>query len=173
MRLDTRPVASSDSRLAHKTARRALYDEARARTRVGGHGRGRGGLHSANLSISRDSNGENGSGSGSIPSSADADDAFDVLLWNEGGEVTECTLANVALRDAPEAGKKSRWRTPPLSSGLLPGTLRAELLRRGELYEGVVTVDEVRLADPRSLIAFNSLRGYYHLFVENSLFIKN
>ena len=42
-------------------------------------------------------------------------DADDVLLVNDRGEVTESTIANVAIRLA------GRWVTPPLDSGLLPG----------------------------------------------------
>jgi len=40
----------------------------------------------------------------------------------------------------------------------LPGTMRAELLERGEIAERIVTVDEVRAAEEIWLI--NSVRGW-------------
>lgn len=71
----------------------------------------------------------------------------DVLLWNERGEITESTVANVVIR------QRHRWITPPVSCGLLAGTFRAELLERGEIEEATVrledlaTVEEVRLVN--------------------------
>ncbi|MCB8952552.1 MAG: aminodeoxychorismate synthase component I [Ardenticatenales bacterium] len=54
-------------------------------------------------------------------------DCDDVLLWNERGELTETTTANIVLElDGVLA-------TPPVTCGLLPGTLRASLLRRDPL----------------------------------------
>ena len=54
-------------------------------------------------------------------------DYDDVLLWNERGELTETTTANIVLElDGVLA-------TPPVTCGLLPGTLRASLLRRDPL----------------------------------------
>jgi para-aminobenzoate synthetase / 4-amino-4-deoxychorismate lyase len=74
-----------------------------------------------------------------------------VLLYNERGEVTEFTRANVAI----EAGGK--LVTPPVSCGLLGGTLRAELLARGELVEQAFTVEQL-LRSPR-VVFINSVRG--------------
>ena len=74
-----------------------------------------------------------------------------VLLFNERGEVTEFTRANVAVE------VEGKLVTPPLSSGLLAGTLRAEMLARGELVERVLTVKEL-LASPR-VVLLNSVRG--------------
>ena len=84
-------------------------------------------------------------------------------MFNEAGELTECSIANVALQDAD-----GRWRTPPADCGLLAGTMRAEHLRAGALYEGVVTVDDLRraLRAGRRLVAFNAVRGVYRLRVE-------
>lgn len=56
----------------------------------------------------------------------------EVILWNDKGEVTECCTANLVII------KDGKLVTPPLSSGLLPGTYRAYLLRKGILTEGVV-----------------------------------
>src|SRR5207249_11075248 len=53
--------------------------------------------------------------------------ADDVLLVNRRGEVTETTIANLAVR------LDGRWWTPPLSSGLLPGIERAVALADGRI----------------------------------------
>jgi len=76
----------------------------------------------------------------------------DVLLWNERGELTETSSANLVLELA------GRRLTPPLESGLLPGTYRAELLARGEIEEAVVLVAEL----PRAARVFlvNSVRRW-------------
>jgi para-aminobenzoate synthetase / 4-amino-4-deoxychorismate lyase len=74
-----------------------------------------------------------------------------VLLYNERGDVTEFTRANVAI----ELGGK--LVTPPVSCGLLAGTLRVELLARGELVEQPFTVEQL-LHSPRVLF-INSVRG--------------
>jgi para-aminobenzoate synthetase/4-amino-4-deoxychorismate lyase len=82
----------------------------------------------------------------------------DVLLFNEKGEVTESTIANLAVEI------EGKLCTPPVQCGLLPGTLRAELLERGELFERAITMEEL----PRSPSVFllNSMRGRYRVQVE-------
>lgn len=79
-------------------------------------------------------------------------DADDVLLWNERGELTETTIANLVLEIDGAAV------TPAQSSGLLPGTLRAELLANRRIQEAIVTVDDLDRADSVWLI--NSVRGW-------------
>jgi para-aminobenzoate synthetase/4-amino-4-deoxychorismate lyase len=78
--------------------------------------------------------------------------AWDVLLWNESGELMEFTIGNVVVE------LDGHRYTPPLSSGLLAGTFRAELLERGEIEERVVRVEEVQRATRVWLI--NSVRGW-------------
>jgi para-aminobenzoate synthetase/4-amino-4-deoxychorismate lyase len=78
--------------------------------------------------------------------------AHDVVLWNEAGEVTETTICNLAVLIAGE------WWTPPVSSGCLPGTYRAELLDQGRLIERVVLLDDLRRAE--SIARLNSVRGW-------------
>jgi len=79
-------------------------------------------------------------------------DCDDVLLWNERGQITESTIANVVVEiDGARC-------TPPVECGLLPGTLRAELLARGEIVERVITIEEA-LTAPR-LWLINSVRGW-------------
>jgi para-aminobenzoate synthetase / 4-amino-4-deoxychorismate lyase len=77
----------------------------------------------------------------------------DVLLFNERGELTESTIANLAVE------LDGKLRTPPVTCGLLPGTLRAELLAQGVLVERQINRQEA-LGSPRVLL-FNSVRGMY------------
>ncbi len=76
----------------------------------------------------------------------------EVLLWNERGELTEATRANLVLKSGGE------YLTPPVDCGLLPGTYRAELLARGRLREEVLNVETLEAADEVLLI--NSVRGW-------------
>jgi para-aminobenzoate synthetase/4-amino-4-deoxychorismate lyase len=48
--------------------------------------------------------------------------------------------------------------TPPISSGLLPGTYRVVLLRGGRLVERTVTVQELKRATRIALVS--SARGW-------------
>ena len=85
---------------------------------------------------------------------------FDVLLWNERGEATEFTIGNlVAEIDGV------RW-TPPIESGLLPGTMRAEALSTGEIRERILTLDDVKRASRLWLI--NSVRGWVPVTLANT-----
>jgi para-aminobenzoate synthetase / 4-amino-4-deoxychorismate lyase len=79
-------------------------------------------------------------------------DCDDVILWNERGEVTETTIANIVVR----VGEK--WVTPAVDCGLLPGTLRRSLLEAGVIEEGVVSCGELG-AIGRCLV-INSLRKW-------------
>nr|WP_300150072.1 bifunctional anthranilate synthase component I family protein/class IV aminotransferase [Propionicimonas sp.] len=76
----------------------------------------------------------------------------DVLCHNSRGELTECTFGNIALLLDGE------WFTPPEDAGLLPGTLRAELLARGRLRERRLTLAD--LARAEKLAFLNALRGW-------------
>lgn len=83
---------------------------------------------------------------------AEVPDVFDVLLWNEEGELTEFTNGNVVIE---LEGK--RW-TPPRECGLLGGTFRAALLRGGEVAERVLTKDD--LARATRVWFVNGVRGW-------------
>jgi para-aminobenzoate synthetase / 4-amino-4-deoxychorismate lyase len=76
----------------------------------------------------------------------------DVILWNERGEVTEATIANIVVEI-----DGVRY-TPPLACGLLGGALRGELLASGAIRERVLTRDDVRGASRLWLI--NSVREW-------------
>lgn len=79
-------------------------------------------------------------------------EAFDVILWNEAGELTECSFGNLALKMAGE------WLTPHREAGLLPGIYREELLRTGRLREARLTKSDLDRAEGFAFI--NSLRGW-------------
>ncbi len=79
-------------------------------------------------------------------------DCDEVILWNERGELTEATTSNEVL----EIDGK-RW-TPPVSAGLLAGTLRARLLAAGEIAERTLTPADLARADRVWFI--NSVRGW-------------
>jgi para-aminobenzoate synthetase/4-amino-4-deoxychorismate lyase len=79
-------------------------------------------------------------------------DCDDVLLWNERGELTESTIANLVVE------MDGNLCTPPVSSGLLPGTFRAGLLEEGRIRERVVRVAE--LGTCRKIYLINSVRKW-------------
>jgi para-aminobenzoate synthetase/4-amino-4-deoxychorismate lyase len=79
-------------------------------------------------------------------------DVDDVLLVNGRGEVTESTIANLAVRI------DGAWATPPIDAGLLPGTYREVLLREGRLRERTIAIGDVRTADELALVS--SVRGW-------------
>jgi para-aminobenzoate synthetase/4-amino-4-deoxychorismate lyase len=77
---------------------------------------------------------------------------FDVLLWNEEGELTEFSRGNIVLElDG------IRW-TPPQDCGLLAGVFRGELLQSGQIRERVLRAADLRAAERVWLI--NSLREW-------------
>jgi len=79
--------------------------------------------------------------------------ANDVLLFNEAGQITESTVANVAVETDGVL-----W-TPPVSCGLLPGTQRAWLLDQGRMRERAIGIQEV-LESP-NIYLMNSLRSIH------------
>jgi para-aminobenzoate synthetase/4-amino-4-deoxychorismate lyase len=76
----------------------------------------------------------------------------DVLLWNERGEATESTIANLVVRLDGELV------TPPLASGLLPGVMRGWLLARGVIRERPLRLAD--LARCRRIYLVNSVRRW-------------
>jgi para-aminobenzoate synthetase / 4-amino-4-deoxychorismate lyase len=76
----------------------------------------------------------------------------DVIFWNDRGEVTESTIANVVV-----LSEGKHW-TPPREAGLLAGTLRNELIAKGELIERTITKGDLESAG--SFFLINSVRGW-------------
>ena len=81
----------------------------------------------------------------------------DVLLWNEQGELTESCLANVVLLI------EGKLLTPPVESGLLPGTFRAWLLKQKQIQEQVLRIDDLKKCSKVFLI--NSVRKWQEAVV--------
>jgi para-aminobenzoate synthetase/4-amino-4-deoxychorismate lyase len=79
-------------------------------------------------------------------------DADDVVLMNTEGELTETTVANLAVR------LNGRWWTPPRSAGLLPGCERAALLEDGTLTERGIRMADLARAD--GLAVLSSVRPW-------------
>ncbi|WP_296652354.1 aminodeoxychorismate synthase component I [Paraburkholderia sp.] len=84
---------------------------------------------------------------------AEAHGAFDMLFFNERGELTEGGRSNVFLK------LDGKWWTPPLSSGVLPGVMRGVLLDDVSVAakERVLTREDV--ANAEALMLTNALRG--------------
>lgn len=79
-------------------------------------------------------------------------DCVDVIFVNEKGEVTEGVNNNIVIR------KDGMLLTPPITCGLLPGILRAQLLETGEITERVLKPADLEQADDIYLI--NSVRKW-------------
>ncbi len=74
----------------------------------------------------------------------------DLLLWNEQGEITESTIANVVVQI------DGKLYTPPVSCGILAGTFRQSLIQQGRVQEMVIPVS--RLKDCEKIFLVNSVR---------------
>ena len=87
---------------------------------------------------------------------AEAQGAFDMLFFNERGELTEGGRSNVFVQI------DGQWLTPPLSCGLLPGVMRGLLLEdpAWQASERVLVREDLRAA--QSVVVCNALRGAVH-----------
>lgn len=81
--------------------------------------------------------------------------ASDVLLRNTRGEVTESTLANLVYE------LDGTFWTPPVESGLLPGTYRDWLVESGRVRERPLRLDELDRVTTFHLA--NSVRGLHRV----------
>ncbi len=84
--------------------------------------------------------------------SAQAAGAFDTLFFNRHGHLTEGGRCNVFVC------VDGRWWTPPVASGLLPGLMRARLLRRRH-FAGERVLSAHDLARAQDLLVCSALRG--------------
>jgi para-aminobenzoate synthetase / 4-amino-4-deoxychorismate lyase len=82
---------------------------------------------------------------------AEAQGAFDMLFFNERGELTEGGRSNVFVR------LDGRWSTPSLDAGLLPGVMRGVLIEELDAEERPLTREDLDRAE--SLMICNALRG--------------
>jgi len=78
--------------------------------------------------------------------------ADDVLLVNERGELTESTIANVAVK------LDGQWSTPPVDAGCLPGIYRHVLLEQGDIVERTIRLRD--LEDCEGVALLNSVRQW-------------
>jgi para-aminobenzoate synthetase/4-amino-4-deoxychorismate lyase len=82
----------------------------------------------------------------------------DVLLWNEGGEVTESTMANlIVMLDGQQL-------TPRREAGLLPGTFRAWLLKTQQVAEASIRLEDLKRCS--QIFLANSVRGMWEVRIE-------
>lgn len=79
----------------------------------------------------------------------------DVIFWNERGEVTESSIANIVVPIDDELC------TPPVECGLLAGVFRNHLLAQGKIKERVITIEEFTNAKEFYLI--NSIRKWIRI----------
>src|SRR5829696_364440 len=79
-------------------------------------------------------------------------DCDDIIFWNERGEITESSIANVVL------SLDDQLFTPPVESGLLAGTFRNQLLAEGKIKERAITISE--LENAKVIYLINSVRRW-------------
>ena len=79
-------------------------------------------------------------------------DCDDIIFWNERGEITESSIANVVL------SLDGQLFTPPVESGLLAGTFRNQLLAEGKIKERAITISE--LENAKVIYLINSVRRW-------------
>jgi para-aminobenzoate synthetase/4-amino-4-deoxychorismate lyase len=84
---------------------------------------------------------------------AESRGAFDTLFFNERGELTEGGRSNVFVK------LDGRWFTPPLSSGALPGVMRAVLLDDAAWSASERLLRRADLARAEAIVVCNALRG--------------
>jgi para-aminobenzoate synthetase/4-amino-4-deoxychorismate lyase len=82
---------------------------------------------------------------------AEAQGAFDMLFFNERGDLTEGGRSNVFVK------LDGRWCTPQLDAGLLPGVMRGVLIDELDAEERTLTREDLDRAE--SLMICNALRG--------------
>ena len=81
-------------------------------------------------------------------------DYFDLIFLNEKGELCEGSRSNIYVL------KHGEWLTPPLSSGLLGGVLRTQLLEKGQAKEAILTPSDLT-SSKTSIRLSNALRGWF------------
>lgn len=82
------------------------------------------------------------------------------LFWNNQGQITESSIANVVIN------RNGELLTPPVSCGLLPGTYRSFLMDQGLIREAIIEKDSIRPDTQISLI--NSVREWIPAILVNT-----
>ncbi len=77
--------------------------------------------------------------------------ADEVIFLNQDNEVCEGSFTSIFVE------KDQQLFTPPLSSGLLPGVLRAKLIELGKAKRKILTISDLQSAD--KIFVGNSMRG--------------
>lgn len=84
---------------------------------------------------------------------------FDTLLWNDQKQITEFTIGNIVIEI------DGKLYTPPVESGLLPGTYREKLLQRGKIEERTIYIEDLKRSTNIWLI--NSVRKWVKVKLES------
>jgi len=84
---------------------------------------------------------------------AEARGGFDMLFFNERGELTEGGRSSVFVK------LDGRWWTPPLTCGVLPGVTRGVLLEDPALNAAEKVLTREDLLNAQALLVCNALRG--------------
>ncbi|HJV87208.1 MAG TPA: aminodeoxychorismate synthase component I [Noviherbaspirillum sp.] len=79
--------------------------------------------------------------------------AFDMLFFNERGELTEGGRSNVFVK------VDGNWFTPPLDAGLLPGVMRSRLLADPAWHAAERSLTRSDLRRAEEIVVCNALRG--------------
>ena len=85
----------------------------------------------------------------------------DCLFMNEKQELTEGAITNIFIE------KDGRFFTPPLSSGLLPGIMRAALISSLKAKEQILHLKDLRSAD--RVYICNSVRGLIEVKIKQEV----
>jgi len=88
-------------------------------------------------------------------------DCDDVVFYNERGEVTESTNANVVV------DLDGKLITPPITAGLLAGTFRNELISNGEIQERTIKIEDLKKV--KQIFLINSVRKWMSAKLSDSL----
>ncbi len=84
---------------------------------------------------------------------AEVKGGFDMLFFNERGELTEGGRSNIFVK------LDGHWYTPPLGAGLLPGVMRHVLLEDPAMQARERTLTREDLVLAQALVICNALRG--------------
>lgn len=79
---------------------------------------------------------------------------WDVLLYNQDGEIMETSIYNVAFY------RSSTWLTPSVGTGCLPGVMRRWLIENGRVKEDTDNVLTTKGLEPGEwVLLFNGVQG--------------